>query len=40
MVAGLTEKTWTMAEILSYPLYPIDPPGTEEKGKAPPDRGG
>ncbi len=43
MAAGLTEKTWTMAEVLSYPLYPLVPPGApgeEEKDKAPPNCGG
>ena len=43
MAAGLTDKTWTMAEVLSYPLYPLAPsgaPGEEEKYKAPPNCGG
>jgi IS1 family transposase len=43
MAAGLTEKRWAMAEVLSYPLYPLVPPGApdeEEKDKAPPNCGG
>lgn len=43
MAAGLTDKAWTMAEVLSYPLYPPAPPGApdeEEKDKAPPNCGG
>lgn len=40
MAAGLTDKTWTMAEVLSYPLYPLAPPGGKEKDKATPDSGG
>jgi len=40
MAAGLTEKTWTMAEILSYPLYPRVPLSGEEKVKAHSDSGG